>query len=202
MLTLDDPSSAATGWYLAAMIGDMMGPDADLAAIRDDVAAARTLAETVGDVSLLSRLLLLEARVLQRSHDGRSRAALADAADRLTEQGGIAAAAQARRDLGLLALADGERAEAAATLRQVAPVLLRLDRPASAPAWAGLAALRTADGDDRGAGAFASAARAFGNSAAPQWATDRAWVESILGPTADAVEPPDDDVLIGLVESW
>ncbi len=139
MLDLGDPAGAATGRYLAASIGDMMGSEAELADVRADLASARELAEQVGDMSLLSRVLLLEARVLQKSNDASGRAVLLDAVDRLTEQGGIGAAALARRDIGLLALRDGASDEAEAHLRVVAPLLLRLDRSASAPAWAGLA---------------------------------------------------------------
>ena len=183
------------------MLGDMMGPQGNPEDIRGDVAAARELAETVGDVSLLSRLLLLEARVLERSQDRRSRAALADAAARLTEQGGVAAAALARRDLGLLALSDGATDEAEATLGEVAPVLVRLDRPASAPAWAGLAAVRAAAGDDTAAAVFADAARRFGESDAPRWVADRARVDELLAgiSLAAPASPATDDELLAIL---
>ena len=96
MIELGDPAGAATGRYLAATMGDMMGSRAVLADVLADLSAARDLAEQVGDMSLLSRVLLLEARVLQKSNDARGRALLLDAVDRLTEQGGIGAAALRR----------------------------------------------------------------------------------------------------------
>ena len=108
MLELDDPISAGTGYYLAAALGDMGGAT-DLA---DDIARARELATTVRDVSLLSRLLLLDARVQERTGDERGRAQLALAVAELERQGGIRAAALARRDLALVAMAAGRPAEA------------------------------------------------------------------------------------------
>jgi hypothetical protein len=201
MLELGDPAGAATGRYLAASIGDMMGLEAVLADVRSDLAAARELAEQVGDMSLLSRILLLEARVLQKSNDAGGRAMLLDAVDRLTEQGGIGAAALARRDVGLLALRDGAPAEADEHLRVVAPLLLRLDRSASAPAWAGLAQLAATRGETDAAATLARAARCLSQPDAPHRVEDGRWVEELLAPLAlppgpDAVT---DDELFALV---
>ena len=181
MLDLGDPAGAATGRYLAASIGDMMGSEAELADVRADLASARELAEQVGDMSLLSRVLLLEARVLQKSNDASGRALLLDAVDRLTEQGGIGAAALARRDIGLLALRDGASDEAEAHLRVVAPLLLRLDRSASAPAWAGLAHVAARRGDATAA-TLARAARCLYQTDAPHRVEDQRWVEELLAP--------------------
>ena len=108
MLEFDDPISAATGYYLAATLGDM-GAATDLA---DDIARARELATAVRDVSLLGRLLHLEARVQERTGDDRARAQLTTAAEELERQGGIRAAALARRDLGLAAITSGQYLEA------------------------------------------------------------------------------------------
>jgi hypothetical protein len=181
MIELGDPAGAATGRYLAAMLTDMMAADSALDDARADVVAARELAEQVGDISLLSRLLLLEARLLQKANDARGRALLLDAVDRLTEQGGIGAAALARRDVGLLALRDGASAEAEEHLRAAAPLLLRLDRAASAPAWAGLAWVYADRGEAGAAATFAAAVRGLKQAGAPHRVDDQRWVEEILG---------------------
>ena len=139
MLELGDPIGAAMGRYLAASMGDMAGRDDVLG----DITAARELATVTKDVSLLCQLLRLEARVVQRSDDERGRAVLAEAAEQLEACGGIRAAALARRDLGLLALARGDLDDAAAQLLTAVSVL-RASRPVggrAAPLRRGLAQL-------------------------------------------------------------
>ena len=204
MIELDDLASAATGRYLAAALGDMMGSADVLPAVRRDLAAARELAEHIGDVSLLSQILLLEARVLQRSNDAGSRAVLVDAAARLVQHGGVRAAALARRDIGLLALGAGEYDEAAEHLRFVAPILLRLDRSASAPAWAGLAVIHLERGDLDGAAWFATAARSRAHPDAPHWVDDERRVATILADfdTSVRTEPVGDEELLDHLGVW
>jgi DNA-binding SARP family transcriptional activator/predicted ATPase len=143
MIELGDPISAATGYYLAAALADM-GGESDLAA---DIACARELATEVHDVSLLGRLLLLEARALERRGDDGGRTLLAVAVEELERQGGVRAAALARRDLGLLALAGDQPSEAHAALLRAVRVLLQLDESAARPALAGLARLADRVGD-------------------------------------------------------
>jgi hypothetical protein len=103
----------------------------------------------------------------------------------------------ARRDIGLLALRDGASAEAEEHLRMVAPLLLRLDRSASAPAWAGLACIYAGRGETDAAMSFAGAARGLKQAGAPHRADDHRWIEEILG-SLDLPAPPhviDDDEL-------
>jgi DNA-binding SARP family transcriptional activator len=193
MLEFEDPISAATGFYLAATLGDMGGA-LDLA---EDITPARELATTVRDVFLLSRLLLLEARVQERTGDARGRARLAQAAEDLERQGGVRAAALARRDLGLAAIAAERPMEARDPLLRAARVLAQLDASAARPAFAGLARLAMIAGERDLASQLAARALALPAGERPIAVEDDQRVEKLLV----AIEPAgsiaidDDEVL-------
>ncbi|MBV9953546.1 MAG: winged helix-turn-helix domain-containing protein [Acidimicrobiia bacterium] len=198
MEAVGDAVSAASGWYLAASLGEMTG-ETDLA---EEIGRGREHAVRVGDVSLLGRLLLVEARMLVRTGDGRGRDVLDAAADELTQLGGLRAAALARRDLGLLELADGEDGPAARHLGLALPALLTLDRPASALAAAGLAHLAHRSGDESGAATLVAAAsglRRSGGSGSPQ---DEVRLEQVLADlgTPQVATTPDDGELVALAD--
>jgi hypothetical protein len=198
MIELDDPISAATGYYLAAALADM-GGESDLAA---DIACARELATEVHDVSLLGRLLLLEARALERRGDEGGRALLAVAAEELERQGGVRAAALARRDLGLLALAGDRPREAWVALLRAGRVLLQLDESAARPALAGLAQLAGRAGDADLCGQLAARAAARPDGERPTSPDDDRRVSDLLaGITPSAATLPADDELIERVET-
>lgn len=190
MLEFDDPISAAMGWYLAATLGDMGGRTD----VGDDIRAARELATATRDVSLLSQLLRVEASVLRRSADERSRELLAESAAELEASGGVRAAALARRDLGLFALADGDRTGAAEQLLRATGVLVRLHRAAAGPAVAGFAQLAAALGDDRAASALAASVPALARIDEPAASDDTARATALLeGITATPDAPVLDD---------
>jgi len=163
------------------------------------IAERRAATEERRDVSMLAQVLLLEARVLRRTGDDRSRAVLAAAADELVEMGGVRAAALARRDLGLIELEHGELEGARERLLQALPVLLYLDRAAAAAAVGALAAL-TARADDavraKGLAAAASALRSGGVAISTE---DGVRLDSFLaevGPFPVSVTGLDDDALL------
>ena len=160
LIELGDPYTAGQAAYLSAALGDMAGRDDVL----DDIRVARELATTVRDVSLLGQLLLIEARALRRAGDGRSRELFAAAAERLMGFGGIRAASLAYRDLGLLELADGDAGAATDHLRRALVPLLRLDRPAAAPAVGAFAVLCHRAGDERAAATLLGFADALHDS--------------------------------------
>jgi hypothetical protein len=168
LIELGDPSTAATAFYLAAVLGDMAACDDVL----DDIRIARELATTVKDVALLGLLLLVEARVLRRAGDGRSRQVFAEAAQRLADLGGIRAASVAQRDLGLLELDRGDDAIATGYLRQAVPSLLQADRPAAGLAVGALAVIRHRGGDERQTSALLGAAWALRDTEGPVWEED------------------------------
>ncbi len=176
MEELDDPVSAAMGWYLAATIGDMAGRT-DL---EDDVLRARSHAGRSGDVNLLGQLLLVEGRLLLRTGDPGGRAALEETADALEARGGVRAAAVARRDLGLLELDGGDPERALHHLRRAVPVLLTLDRAASAPAVAGLALVARRRDDHRTAVRLAAVAAALRGAGGPAARDDQVRLDRLL----------------------
>jgi DNA-binding SARP family transcriptional activator/predicted ATPase len=190
MLELDDPASAATGAYLAAAMGDMAGRED----VRDDIEQARTLAGIVKDPIILGQLLLLEARVLTRTRDERARSTLETAIDDLESKGVLRPAALARRDLGLLELSEGRRDRAREHLNVSLPVLLKLDRSASALACGGLAVLAQEDGRDEPARRRAAAARPQLRPDTPTSAEDRERLAALVpsATTRPAVDDLDD----------
>lgn len=189
MLELDDPLSAAAGYYLAAALGDMAGETDGLA----EIEAARDLATAVRDVSLLGRLVVLEARLLRRTGDPRGSALLRTSAEQLEQLGGVRAAALARRDLGL-ALHAGDDDDAAITeLRRSAEVLSELDAPAARPAFAALAAIARDRGQATLADALAGRARVEPIGTPPLIAEDARVVAELLagfppGPPPESVD--------------
>ena len=103
-------------------------------------------------------MLLLEARVLQRTGDERSRTLLAEAAEQLVRVGGLRVAALARLDLGVLELDHREVAHALQHLRQALAVLLELDRSGAAVAVAALSVVASRRGRSRVADRLAAEA--------------------------------------------
>ncbi len=193
MLELDDPISAATGYYLAAALGDMAGATDVL----PDIIRSRELATKVRDVSLLCRLLLIEARLQARAGDDRSRDSLAIAIEQLEREGGIRAATVARRDLGLMALAGGRIEEAAAALLRSARTLLQLDASAARAALAGLAQIAQRRGNPELASRLATRARRQLEGEPPSMLEDDARVAELLAGIAPAAEElrGDEDLL-------
>ena len=201
MIELGDPSTAASTIYLAAVLGDMAGCDDVL----DDIRVARELATAVRDVSLLGLLLLIEARVLQRAGDERSRQVFADATHRLVELGGIRAASVAQRDLGLLELDRGDEAVAAEHLREALPSLLQMDRPAAGLAVGALAVIRHRGGEERQTDALLAAALALRVSDGPVWEEDGRRLKTLAQSIGVSVaqrdpEPLSDDVLLEMLD--
>jgi DNA-binding SARP family transcriptional activator len=197
MEAVGDAVSAASGWYLAASLGEMTG-ETDLG---EEIARSRELGVLVGDVSLLGRLLLVEARMLVRTGDARGRDVLDAAADELTRLGGLRAAALARRELGLLELADGDDGSAGRHLGTALPALLVLDRPASALAAAGLAHVASRSGDGTSAAVLAAAAAGLhrsGGPSSPQDETRLAELASAL--VLPAAGTPDDADLVTIAD--
>ena len=174
MEALDDPVSAAIGWYLSATMGDMAGAT-DL---RDDIAHARRLAESHRDTALLSQLIRIEARLLQRIGDPEARELLRTAAERLAQGGGIRAAALARLDLALIDLDAGEPAAATEQLSSALPVLVHLDPAGAALGAAALAKVAEGYGDTSVARRLVAVARALGSH--PAGTAERARAEVLL----------------------
>ena len=184
LLELGDPSTAAMAVYLAAVLGDMTASDDVL----DDIRAARELATTVKDVTLLGLLLLLEARVLRRAGDERGRQLFADATQRLADLGGIRAASLAQRDLGLLVLASGDESTAERYLREALPPLLQLDRPSAGLAVGALAIITLRRGHEQHTATLLAAALALREGHAPVWEDD--CVNSQPSPTRSVCRSP------------
>ena len=195
MIALDDLASAATGAHLVVALGDMAGR----IDVYDDIDRARRLATEVKDPIILGQVLLLEARVMRRSGDARARTALEVAIVDLEAKGVLRPAALARRDLGLLALAEGDWSGAQHLLSAALPVLLKLDRSAAALACAGLGAL-AADRSQAGRAArLAGIAHELLRATTLTSDEDRRRVpELLVGIDVPTVEMPDDAEIVEL----
>jgi DNA-binding SARP family transcriptional activator len=197
MIELDDPASAATGAYLAVALGDMAGR-VDL---YDDIDQARFLANAVKDPIVLGQVLLLEARVLRRSGDSRARAAFETAIVDLEAKGVLRPSALARRDLGLLALAEGDWSGAQQLLSTALPVLLKLDRSAAALACAGLGALAAVREQRARAERLAGVAHELLRATAPTSNEDRQRVpELLVGIEVPTIAVPSDTEIVELAK--
>ena len=192
MLELDDVVSAATGAYLAAALGDMAGSDDVLV----DIDEARELAGIVKDPVLLGQLLLLEARVLRRTGDDRARDTLDAAIVDLESKGVLRPAALARRDLGLLELAEGNRGRATDHLEQALLVLLKLDRSAAALACGGLAVLARERGEAARGDLLAEAAHRLLQPEAPTSDEDKQRLALLIPAPASVDRAAIDDTKI------
>jgi DNA-binding SARP family transcriptional activator/predicted ATPase len=98
MEVLGDPASAATGWYVAATMGEWAGT-ADIA---DDISRARAHAESHRDIALLAQILRVEAKSLMQQGNPESKVRFEQAADQLAANGAPRSAALARMELGQL----------------------------------------------------------------------------------------------------
>lgn len=198
LLDLGDELGGANSFYLSAALGDMAGA----ADVMDDIHVAQQMATATRDVPLLGQLLLLQARTVKRSRDPRARELLAQAVDRLTELGGIRAAALARRDLGLVELEQGDDTAARNDLQQALPMLLQLDRPAAALAAGGLAVLAGRVGNDSGARRLAEVAVGLRTTDAPESAEDTEQLGALLAQVgsrgAETLTRLDDDIVLEL----
>ena len=188
MEEFDDPAGAATGYYLAATMGDWAGAT-DL---RDDLTRARILAESHRDVALLGQILRVEARLLLRVGDPASREAFQRAADQLKTNGAPRAAALARLDLGLLDLEAGNLRNARSELYRSVSQLIDLDPDAARLGLAALAAIAKADGRAALAGLLASAGETIGRSDARS-EIDRTRMAQFLDGIVPNAQPPDRD---------
>jgi hypothetical protein len=195
MIDLGDLASAATGAHLVVALGDMAGR----IDVRDDIAQARRLATEVKDPIILGQVLLLEARVMRRSGDARARSALEAAIVDLEAKGVLRPAALARRDLGLLAQAEGDWSGAQQLLSTALPVLLKLDRSAAAVACAGLGAIAADRQEPARAARLAGIADQLLRATALTSEEDRQRLpELLVGIEVPTVEVPDDAEIVEL----
>jgi hypothetical protein len=116
--------------------------------------------------------------------------------EELERQGGIRAAALARRDLGLAAHAGLRPVEARTALVRAARSLLQLDVSAARPALAGLAHLARDAGDQDLARRLAGRARERPEGQPPTSVEDDRRVAELITGIDPAPEPGDDDELL------
>ncbi len=177
MIELDDPVSAATGAYLAAAMGDMAGRED----VFDDIEQARALAGVVKDPIILGQLLLLEARVLRRTRDVRARSTLEAAIEDLGGEGSAPTGCACRAAISVSSSWPRPITSVRPNISPLAlPVLLRLDRSASALACGGLAVLAIERGDVHRGRKLAHAAQHLLQPDAPTSAEDKERLSALL----------------------